>query len=131
MSIEEVKAFFEKVEEDKSLQDKLKVLDQKAKGSLHEAIDELVKIAGTQGFAFSPQDFVTIRNEQSKILGQLEKQKRADCEVFTGVGCAPGMGLYATVPVPPPSLPPQEPCPENYSCDSTYKLHCRDGNPFR
>lgn len=131
MAVEEVKAFFEKVEEDKSLQEKLKVLEQKANGTLDEAIEELVKIAGTQGFAFTRQDFITFRNEQTKILGQLEQQIRADCKVFTGVGCVPGMGLYVTVPVPPPSPPPQQSCPENYGCDSTYKLHCRDGNPFR
>jgi radical SAM protein with 4Fe4S-binding SPASM domain len=82
MAVEEVKAFFEKVEEDKSLQEKLKVLDQKANGALDEAIEELVKIAGTQGFAFTRQDFITFRNEQAKILGQLEQQVRADCKVL-------------------------------------------------
>jgi bacteriocin propeptide, TIGR03798 family len=128
MSIEEVKAFFEKVEEDKPLQEKLKVMD--TKGDLNETIEELVKIAATHGFAFTSQDFIKVRNEQTKILGQLEQQVRSECKVFTGVGCAPGMGLYVTVPVPPPSPPSEESCPENYGCDSTYKLHCRD-KPFR
>ncbi|MHB1420157.1 MAG: Nif11-like leader peptide family natural product precursor [Bacillota bacterium] len=128
MSIEKVKEFFERVEGDKALQEQLKALDQKAKVALDDAIDELVEIAKTQGFAFTPKDFVMARNEQAQSIVQLDQQVRAECKVFTGGGCSPGMGLYVTVPFPhpdPPTPPPQEP-----PCSGTYQLQC-NGHPFR
>ncbi|MFZ5642574.1 MAG: Nif11-like leader peptide family natural product precursor [Bacillota bacterium] len=127
MSVIQVKAFFEKVEEDKALQEKLKALDKKAKKALDTAIDELVEIARMEGFIFTPQDLVDARNQKPETSEQLQPWARANCEQFTGVGCMPGMGLYVSVPVPPPNSPdpPQEP-----GCVSTYMLECV-GHIFR
>lgn len=127
MSVKNVKAFFEKVEEDKSLQEKLKALDKKAVEALDTAINELVEMARAEGFVFSPEDLLEARNQKPETSGRLEPWARSDCEAFTGVGCMPGMGLYVTVPVPPPN-PPNPPSPPG--CESTYKLNCV-GHIFR
>ena len=52
MSVNNVKAFFEEVEGNKVLQEKLKALDRKAEDSVKEAIAELIKIAA---FKSSPE----------------------------------------------------------------------------
>lgn len=74
--------------------------------------------------------------ELSNILPRcnfpLSKQVRGKCEVFTGVGCSPGMGLYVSVPVPPPNQPEPQPQPPQgpSPCSGSFILEC-DGHPFR
>jgi len=120
---------YKKVEEDGSLQEKLKALDKKAVKALDTAINELVEIARAEGFVFTSQDLVEARSQKPETSEHIEPWARSDCEVFTGVGCMPGMGLYVTVPVPvPPPDPPNPPSPPG--CESTYKLDCV-GHIFR
>lgn len=67
MSVKNVMAFFEKVEGNKALQEKIKVLDWKVEDNEKEAITELVKIASAAGFEFSLDDFAKARAEKRKI----------------------------------------------------------------
>ena len=53
MSIENVKAFFEKVKTDKILRDKLKALADKLKAQEDATIAELIDIASDSGLAFT------------------------------------------------------------------------------
>jgi predicted ribosomally synthesized peptide with nif11-like leader len=64
MSVETVKDFFEKVEENKDLQAKLKLLDKEAKDAIESAISKLVEIAKGEGFVFTAQDLLKARSEQ-------------------------------------------------------------------
>lgn len=64
MSVKNVKAFYEKVEGDKTLQAKLKALDRKAEDSVKEAIAELTKIASGTGFEFTIDDFFKAKSEK-------------------------------------------------------------------
>ena len=122
MSVENVKAFFEKVEEDKTLQDKLKELDKVALKSLEEAIKQLVDLAGEEGFVFTPKDFTDAQNAQIDI----PENVNIESAVGPGMGCQPGMGLYIHVPVPPPNPdpPPDPPQHPDDGCVSTYRLKC-------
>jgi len=108
MSVKNVKAFYGKVEEDKALQAKLKALDKKAKEAQDAVIGELVGIAKTEGFVFTPKDLFKVRSEQPKTKLQAEQVNRdaictiewpscieanASCYIATppgGGGCRPG-----------------------------------------
>lgn len=67
MSVKNVGAFFEEVEGNKALQEKLKALGRKAANNEKEAIAELVKIASAAGFEFTLDDFSKARSEKWKI----------------------------------------------------------------
>ena len=70
MSAKNVKAFFEKVAEDKALQAKLRALDKKA--GIEKAIADLVKIASAAGFEFTAQDLAQARRAQARKLSASE-----------------------------------------------------------
>ena len=53
MSVENMKALFEKVEGDEALQAKVKVLTEKHEGQSEAAVAELVKVAAEAGYDFS------------------------------------------------------------------------------
>ena len=57
MSVETLKVFFENVEGDKALQEKVKALATKFTGHKDEGIAELVKIAAETGIKFTVADF--------------------------------------------------------------------------
>ncbi len=67
MSVKNVKAFFEKVEGDKGLQEKLKALDTKVRKNRNEEITEFLKIASAAGFKFTPGDVAKARSQKLKI----------------------------------------------------------------
>jgi predicted ribosomally synthesized peptide with nif11-like leader len=64
MPVEDVRAFYEKVAEDKDLQEKLKALDKEAKTAMDTAVGELIEIAKAAGFVFTPQDLFEARSEE-------------------------------------------------------------------
>jgi predicted ribosomally synthesized peptide with nif11-like leader len=74
MSAKNVKAFFEKVEKNKALQEDIKRLDKKAEDNEKEAIAELVKIAYAAGFEFTLNDFIKARAEK-RIISANELKK--------------------------------------------------------
>jgi hypothetical protein len=125
MSLDNVKGFFEKVEADKSLHEKLKALDEISKDSMETAIDELVELAKTEGFVFTPQQFAEAKNEQLKTDGTVDLHLQTERAAGPGIGCQPGMGLYIHVEVPPKPEPPPDP-PQNPDpgCVSLTKLKC-------
>lgn len=69
MSKEQVREFFERVEEDEKLQQELEALDKE--NSDEEArevlVDKVVDIAKNAGFIFTKKDFISIVTEKSKI----------------------------------------------------------------
>jgi predicted ribosomally synthesized peptide with nif11-like leader len=69
MSIKNVKAFFEKVEGDKALQDKLKALESKIESA---AAAELVKIAAGCGIRFTIADLAAARKKTDRALSKDE-----------------------------------------------------------
>jgi predicted ribosomally synthesized peptide with nif11-like leader len=87
MSVEKVKAFFEKVERDKVLQAKLKALPKTVK-KLDNTVIELVKIAEEAGFKFTPSDFASAK-AQGSDLSQFEIIR-----VEGLPGCCGGMCLF-------------------------------------
>ena len=68
MSKKNVKVFFEKVEEDKNLQAKLKTLYANAQKQKDSTTAELIKIAEDAGFQFTPSDLAAVRNEDVENL---------------------------------------------------------------
>jgi predicted ribosomally synthesized peptide with nif11-like leader len=64
MSEKNVKAFFEKMEGDKALLEKVGALHTKAKENLDGAIAELVKIAASAGFQFTANDYSKARSNK-------------------------------------------------------------------
>jgi predicted ribosomally synthesized peptide with nif11-like leader len=83
MSIENVKAFFEKVKADQGLQDKLKALADKRKAQEDATIAELIEIASESGHAFTADH---LRAHHQAQLGEL-----TDAELKTIAG-----GAYCT-----------------------------------
>jgi predicted ribosomally synthesized peptide with nif11-like leader len=73
MSVQNVKAFFEKVEGDQLLQEKLKNLAVKFKGQNEKGIKELVKLAKDEGIPFTVTDFAN---------AEAEARQRSDNEVI-------------------------------------------------
>lgn len=72
MSVENVKAFFDKVEEDKGLQDKVKGLAEKRKAHDAEAASEMVKIAAEAGLEFTAAHLVEARKS---TVGELSEDE--------------------------------------------------------
>ena len=87
MSAENVKAFFEKAEGDKALQEKLKALAEQEEA--REAGDEeLVKIASAAGYEFTADDVAEVRKESAGELSEDELK-----QVAGGAGqCRSGWG---------------------------------------
>ncbi len=88
MSKEQVKAFFEKVEVDKALQEELKILDEQAtdKRTREDSLSKIVNIAKVSGFVFTKEDFINARNEEP-MLKTLESNEKDDaCWYFWGDG---------------------------------------------
>jgi predicted ribosomally synthesized peptide with nif11-like leader len=86
MSVKDVKAFFEKVAQDKDLQKKLKALTER-----EEAIySDLVKIAKAEGFEFTAADLAAVRKARPR------NAKLSDAElkgVAAGTGGFKGKGV--------------------------------------
>ena len=61
MSEKSVKAFFAKMEGDKTLLAKVGALHEQAKKDLNVAIADLVKIGASEGFEFSAEDYAKAR----------------------------------------------------------------------
>ncbi|MGD1038231.1 MAG: Nif11-like leader peptide family natural product precursor [Roseiarcus sp.] len=61
MSQENVRAFFANVEVDKSLQDRIWALHDKAQDNLAGAVEDLVEIASGAGHEFTPDDYAVVR----------------------------------------------------------------------
>jgi predicted ribosomally synthesized peptide with nif11-like leader len=107
MSVKNVKAFFEKVEEDKALQEKLKALDMKEWAARDAAVGEMVEIAKTAGFVFTPEDFFAVKSAKpNAIQGTNHATPSKGCWVI---------GLKDYDPPPPPCAhghwaPPGPPC---------------------
>lgn len=72
MSVKNVKAFFEKVERDKRLQERLKPLAEKSEVQGTAAVAELVKIAAAAGFKFTATDYVKARTQAAGELSEAE-----------------------------------------------------------
>lgn len=70
MQIKNVKDFFGKVEGDKALQRKLKVVAENS--NTQEAVADLVKIAEEAGFKFTPADYVEARKQAAEELSEAE-----------------------------------------------------------
>ena len=92
MSIKTVKEFFEKVAVDKSIQEKIKEVDKIRDDAFSDAVKEIVKIAKSEGFDFSIQDFIEARKEAYAIEAELGETKpegqkgRAGCYVAWSCG---------------------------------------------
>ena len=86
MSAGQVNAFFDKVEQDKELQVKLKVLDQGAKESLDDAITQLVKIAKEEGFQFTAADYAQARAERQELKAEELQSATVREGGFCGIG---------------------------------------------
>jgi hypothetical protein len=67
MSVENVFAFFEKVEQNKELQDLLRELSQKELESEDMVLDEVIKIATAEGHEFTPEEFEEARKEPEEL----------------------------------------------------------------
>jgi len=111
MSVKNVKAFYEKVAEDKILQKKLKALNKKAKesGAQDAAIDELVEIAKSEGFKFTRQHLADAGNEQPDPSREVDSQDEHVNHVNIGIaiGCiGGGLMFIAPSPHPPHPTPP-------------------------
>jgi predicted ribosomally synthesized peptide with nif11-like leader len=76
MSVENVKAFFAKMEGDVALQEKMGDVNKKARENIDEAIADLVKLASAAGFEFTADDYTTARShkpedvEYAEVTGQ-------------------------------------------------------------
>jgi predicted ribosomally synthesized peptide with nif11-like leader len=74
MSVKSLSAFFDRVEGDEALQQKVKAVVKK---SLNDAAIELVKIAKTQGFEITPADFDKAREAERKEPKKLSPEEAA------------------------------------------------------
>ena len=87
MSVDNVKAFYDKVEGDKGLQRKVFALRKKGKGD-KEAVAELIKIASTAGFKFTPAHLSQARKQAPAKLSDDELKsvagggQSAKCDVL-------------------------------------------------
>ena len=87
MSVENVKAFFEKMEADEALQEKVKALGDKRKAQDEAMLAELAEIARAVGLEFTPAEYRHARRKAADML--TEEQLRA---VAGGQGCQVGLG---------------------------------------
>jgi predicted ribosomally synthesized peptide with nif11-like leader len=76
MSVKTVKAFFEKVEGDKGLQSKLKVLLAESESQMKAIKVKLTQIAAEAGFHFTPADLAAARKENIEKLSRDELRDR-------------------------------------------------------
>ncbi len=85
MSVENVKAFFDKVEEDSDLHDKVKALAEKRKAHDEETASEMVKIAADAGLEFTADHLAEARNA---TVGELsEDELRTVAGGMVGYSC--------------------------------------------
>jgi predicted ribosomally synthesized peptide with nif11-like leader len=103
MSVDNVKAFFEKVEEDRALQEQLKTLRQNTPAEKDQAVRTLITIAAGAGFEFTAEDFQNAWSEGSNLTqdaGSADVQ-RSDCWWARGTysQCNEGL-LYGAGPRP-------------------------------
>jgi predicted ribosomally synthesized peptide with nif11-like leader len=71
MPTKDVKSFFEKVEEDRSLQEKLQAIVEKRKAQDAVTMNEMCKLAETVGFNFTPAEVAEVRNSHEFTDDQL------------------------------------------------------------
>jgi predicted ribosomally synthesized peptide with nif11-like leader len=91
MSIDNVKAFFEKVQQDESLQDKLKAIREdaeKGESGLEAAADEVVGIASGAGFDFTREDLLEARQMRTDELSDEQLDT-----VSGGMPCIRNIGM--------------------------------------
>ena len=122
MSIKTVKEFFEKVAVEKSIQEKIKEVDKIRIDAFNDAANEIVKIAKSEGFDFSTEDFIEARKEAYVKEAELGKTKPEDQKGKAGClvawGCDLGLLWSAPEPEPPCGqgvayIPPAQPIPED------------------
>ena len=85
MSVENVKAFFDKVEEDKGLQGKVKALAEKRKAQDEETASEIVNIAAETGLDFTADHLAEARKGIVEDLSEDELRSVAGGRV--GYSC--------------------------------------------
>lgn len=125
MSKINVKAFYEKVEGDESLQNQLRALDQRTRaevGALYKeagnimnsSLEELVQIANTSGFEFTADDLIQARREAFDEAKDSEEQESDEVE-----GC---WWLLGDEPIPPPCNHGAYNDPDDTGCLSWYPV---------
>ena len=72
MSVENVKAFVEKVAEDKALQEKLRAVREKMKAEMEAARAEVASIASEAGFEVTAADLAQAREQAAQELSMDE-----------------------------------------------------------
>lgn len=130
MSEKNVRAFFEKVEDDEALQSKLKALDENARKelkplsdktqeALDSALDEFLQIAKEAGFSFTAKDLIMVRTKQFTEI----------THGWATMGDTRGKcwyDLFADDPEPPPCphghYLPGPPDPPDPGCNSWYPV---------
>jgi predicted ribosomally synthesized peptide with nif11-like leader len=86
MSVKDVRAFYEKVAEDKALQTKVKALAEKVRSQEEAAVKEIVGIASAAGFRFTTADLESARKER------IEKLSEQDLQAVAGGANVPAVG---------------------------------------
>jgi len=112
MSQEQVKAFYDKVESDSSLQQQLKAVERETadNDALDKAIGQIVDIAKNAGFIFSKQDFIVTVSEE------IVSEQSSSNEMGTSRSCLVAYewdDCYAAWSSPPP--PDNGPCGQGTS----------------
>ena len=72
MSVENVKAFFEKVADDEALQGKLRAVREKMKAEMEAARAEVASIASEAGFEVTASDLAQAREQATQELSMDE-----------------------------------------------------------
>lgn len=122
MSIKTVKEFFEKVAVEKSIQEEIKEVDKIRIDAFNDAANEIVKIAKSEGFEFSTEDFIEARKEayvKETELGQIKSKSKKEKkdkweECWLASGC--GWGLWTPRPECGQGvahIPPAQPIPKD------------------
>lgn len=106
MSKDQVNAFFEKVEVDKSLQDELKALEfETDEESSSKSLYQLVKIAKNSGFDFSIESYLSVINERAPIEALSDSANKEDDGCYVTWGCSSSHPLWSQ-----PEPPQENPC---------------------
>jgi len=84
MSVENVKAFFGKVEGDKGLQEELKALAEERKAQEDAAMAKVVAVAAKAGFPFTADDLSKV---QSEAVGELSEDQLRQVAGGSGSSC--------------------------------------------
>lgn len=82
MSVEQVRAFFSKMEGDDQLLAKVGALHTKAKVNMDAAIADLVDIAAAEGFKFTAADYAKARTHKGhdpEVSGQAKPDTLGGC----------------------------------------------------